>query len=100
MNEILLSNIDKTELVNELTENILNGLKIIVTEAKQNELAQKEWLTAKETETLLKISSVTRWTWTKAGILKSYKMNGKNLRYRKNEVLEALIRVENKKSCI
>ncbi|MBK6496810.1 MAG: helix-turn-helix domain-containing protein [Saprospiraceae bacterium] len=65
-------------------------------QSKKEDLSAKEWLSSKETETLLKISAVTRWEWSKKGILNAHKI-GSRLRYRKDEVLQALIKIESKK---
>lgn len=96
MTEIILTPTTKQELVSEITQNILSGITAILKESRDQDLNSKEWLTTKETESILKISSVTRWNWTNTGILKSYKI-GHRLRYRKDEVLKALLSIESKK---
>lgn len=96
-NQIILTTYTKDDLIKQITSNVLSGLAVILKESRESDLNAKEWLSSKETETLLKISSVTRWNWSKSGILKSYKI-GKNIRYRKDEVLQALIFIEAKKN--
>ena len=49
-------------------------------------------LTRKEVAKLLEISLPTLWTWTNKGILTSYRI-GNKVRYKENEVLEALQRI-------
>lgn len=95
MTDIILTQTTKDDLISEITSKVLLGITTILNESREKDLSSKEWLTSKETETILKISSVTRWTWTNSGILKSYKI-GNRLRYRKDEVLKALLRKEPK----
>lgn len=95
MTEIILTQVTKDDLISQITNNVLSGLATILKESRETDLNSKEWLSSKETETLLKISSVTRWNWSKSGILKSYKI-GNRIRYRKDEVLKALLSIEAK----
>lgn len=97
MNEqIILTHITPDDLILKITNNVLSGMAAILKESRESDLNAKEWLSSKETETLLKISSVTRWNWSKKNILKSYKI-GNRIRYRKDEVLQALLSIETKK---
>jgi predicted site-specific integrase-resolvase len=95
-NQIILTQTTKDDLINQITNNVLNGMASIMKASRETDIHAKEWLSSKETDTLLKISAVTRWNWTNAGILKSYKI-GNRLRYRKDEVLQALLQIESKK---
>jgi len=95
MTDIILTQTTKDDLISEITNNVLSGVTAILKESRETDLHAKEWLSSKETETLLKISSVTRWSWSRSGILKSYKI-GNRIRYRKDEVLQALLRKETK----
>lgn len=95
MTDIIFTQITKSELISELRTEILSGISELLNESREKDLELKEWLTAKEVEKLLKISSVTRWNWTNSGILKSHKI-GNRLRYRKDDVLKALLRKEPK----
>ena len=95
MTDIILTQTTKRELISELRLEILSGISDLLKESREKDLNSKEWLSTKETESLLKISSVTRWNWTNSGILTSYKI-GNRLRYRKDEVLNALITKEQK----
>jgi hypothetical protein len=97
MEQIILTPTTKKELISELTAAILSGMTSMLKESRDEDLNAKTWLTSKETESILKISSVTRWNWSNDGILKSYKI-GNRLRYRKDEVMQALIRLESKKT--
>ena len=95
MTDIILTQTTKRELISELRSEILSGISDLLKESREKDLNVKEWLTSKETESLLKISSVTRWSWTNSGILTSHKI-GNRLRYRKDDVLKALLRKEPK----
>ena len=94
--QIILTQVTKDDLISQITNNVLKGLASILKESRESDLNAKEWLSSKETESLLKISSVTRWNWSNNGILKSYKI-GNRIRYRKDEVLQALLSIETKK---
>ncbi|MGB4837648.1 MAG: helix-turn-helix domain-containing protein [Saprospiraceae bacterium] len=95
MESIVLTSVTREQLKNELRDELLSAIKLLLSESSKKDLYAKEWLNSKETESFLKISSVTRWNWTNSGILKSYKI-GNRLRYRKDEVLQALMKVESK----
>ena len=95
MEQIILTQTTKDDLILQITKNVLSGMSEILKESREKDLNAKEWLTSKETESILKISSVTRWNWTNSGILTSHKI-GNRLRYRKDDVLKALLRKEPK----
>ena len=97
MTDIILTQTTKDDLIKQITNNVLTGMTSILKESRETDLHAKEWLSSKETETLLKISSVTRWNWSRSGILKSYKI-GNRIRYRKDEVLKALLERETAKN--
>jgi len=86
-NQIILSQETKESLIQE----ILLGFKQIIEEQKKPSQELKEWLTAKETQELLKISSGTRWSWSKSGKLKAHSIQGTNrIRYHRDQVLSIL----------
>ena len=92
-NQIILTPTTKADLVKEITANVLEGVSNLFMKNRETDLQSKEWLTANEVQDLLKISSVTRWDWSKKGILKTHKISGR-LRFRKDEVLSAMIKKE------
>ncbi len=55
----------------------------------------KEWLTAKEAQEILKISGTTLHDWSNKGILKKHKI-GDRIRFRYDELIEAMTRMESK----
>ncbi len=95
MENVILTQTTKDDLISQITNNVLSGIAAILKESRETDLNAKEWLSSRETETLLKISSVTRWNWSNSGILKTHKI-GNRLRYRKDDVLKALLRKEPK----
>ena len=95
MENVILTKTTKDDLILQITKNVLSGISDLLNESREKDLYSKEFLNSKEVESLLKISSVTRWNWTNSGILKSHKI-GNRLRYRKDDVLKALLRKEPK----
>ena len=93
MENVILTQTTKDDLIKQITNNVLTGLAAILKESRETDLHAKEWLSSKETQNLLKISSVTLWSWSKNGTLKVHKI-GNRLRYRKDDVIKALIRKE------
>ena len=91
---------------------ILNGLSVsdfreIISEAVREEIktsiphAEKEpgnekYLTRKETAGILRVSLPTLNDWTKTGKIKGYRI-GNRVRYKRNEVSEALNQVQSLK---
>lgn len=68
----------------------------IVKESNQVKVNSKEYLTTKEVLDLLKISNVTLHEWCKKGIISKSKV-GSRLRFRYDEIIDAIERIESKK---
>ncbi len=86
-----VENVSLDELVATITKSVLDGLEIRL--AKLNEQKEQETLmTRTETAKYLKVNSTTLWHWTKKGKLKAYGL-GNRVYYKKNEIDEALIRI-------
>ena len=86
--KVLLSQIDITELLAKFTTQVkLEVEKAFQKEAERHKdkVLSKDWLTAKQVESILQISSTTRWQWAKKGILKPRKI-GSTLRYNSKAV--------------
>ena len=80
----------------ELVELILNGftkeiLPVIQTTSKETEL-----LTRKEVAKLLRVSLPTLHDWTKRGIIKGYRIEGK-VYYKRSEIEESLTEIQAQK---
>ena len=78
----------------ELTGNILKGVKDQLEKFKEDLKPQQaaKWLTREETKEMLSVSYVTLHSWSKKGILHSYKI-GNKIRYKHSEVESALVKV-------
>ena len=87
-NVIQLENIDSTEFKNEIIDGVLLALKNNAGSLQLNEQTD-QLLTREETATLLSVSLVTLWDWTKKDIIPAYRI-GNKVRYKKSEVLKSL----------
>lgn len=86
-----IENVSVDELVATITKSVLDGLEIRL--ATLNEQREQEILmTRTETAKYLKADISTLWNWTKKGKLKAYGI-GNRVYYKKNEIDEALIRI-------
>ncbi|MBK6699927.1 MAG: helix-turn-helix domain-containing protein [Saprospiraceae bacterium] len=65
----------------------------MIKDSQKQQITSKEWLTANEVCDLLKISLTTLHDWSWKGSLKKHKIGGR-IRFRHDEVLESLTRVE------
>jgi excisionase family DNA binding protein len=50
----------------------------------------QELLSANEVKAILKISTSALWKYVRSGVLKSYRVGKRTIRFKKNEVLETL----------
>ncbi len=81
----------------ELKESIINDVRTelqLITESLKP-TPTPTYLTRKETAKILKVSLVTLHDWNKKGILKPYRL-GNLIRYKSNELEQALISINNK----
>lgn len=86
--EILqLENTNANDFKNEIVKDVTNALKVYA-ETLQNPDKEK-LLTRQETASLLSVSLVTLWDWTKKDIVPAYRI-GNKVRYKKQEILLAL----------
>jgi hypothetical protein len=90
MNTTQITTVTPKELVDLISESVKAQLLNFSTQfnGKENE-ETKEFLTSKETQRLLKISSVTVNTWQKNGTLKVYKLGNRSF-FKYSEILETL----------
>ena len=56
----------------------------------KNQNDNQELLNANEVKALLKISTSALWKYVRNGVLKSYRIGDRTIRFKKNEVLETL----------
>ena len=87
--------LDFQQLKDDIVSEVISGIRNVISIDNKSDDDSETILTCKEVESLLNISSVTRWKYTKGGIIKSYKI-GSRLRYRKDEILNALQSMESK----
>lgn len=76
-------------------DSMVKKVESIIKDSQQQQITSKEWLTAKEVCDLLKISHTTLFDWSRNGSLKKHKI-GNRIRFRHDEVLESLTRIESK----
>jgi len=88
---IQIENVSVDELVATITDKVLEGLEIRLEQLQQKK-HQEQLLTRTETAKYLKVDISTLWNWTKKGKLKAYGI-GNRVYYKKNEIDEALIRI-------
>ena len=81
----------------ELKESIINDVRTELQLIKESlkPTPAPIYLTRKETAKILKVSLVTLHDWNKKGILKPYRL-GNLIRYKSNELEQALISINNK----
>ena len=92
MDNIILSPIQRNELVSEIAHEVISGIKELLGDP-QKPVQEDRYITRKETAELLKVSLVTLSHWTKRSILKSYKI-GSRVLYKRSEVIDALREIE------
>ena len=83
---VMLEQVDRQTLLK-----FFEGMETALT-AIQGKIAPPQktvFLTQDEVAEKLKVSKVSVWSWTKAGVLKSYRI-GNQVRYIESEVVEAL----------
>ena len=97
MDNVILTQTTKESLVNEITIEVISGIRELLKTAQDQSQETKEYITRKEAAKLLKVSLVTISEWSKPnnGTLKPYRI-GSRIRFKKKEVLEALTAIETK----
>jgi len=85
MENILFTQIPKEVLIEE----ILNGVKHLIQDARLNDISSNEWLTSKEVQTFLKITPTTLWNYDNKGITNPQKI-GNRKRYHRPQIIALL----------
>lgn len=78
-------------------DSMVQKVESIIKDTQKKEITSKEWLTAKEVCEILKISHTTLHDWSNKGIVKKHQLGVNRIRFRYDEVLEALQRLESKR---
>ncbi|MGB3227121.1 MAG: helix-turn-helix domain-containing protein [Saprospiraceae bacterium] len=76
-------------------DSMVKKVESCIKDSQKQQITSKEWLTAKEVCDLLKISHTTLHDWSKKGTIFKHKI-GNRIRFRHDEVLESLTRIESK----
>ena len=71
MDNIILTSQTKSQLVNEIALEVLTGIESLLDEREKSQKEVPQYLTGKEVEHLLGISTQTRYDWGKRGILQA-----------------------------
>lgn len=84
---------------NELREDIINDVRAELKSIAQNfqPIKPPVYLTRQEVAKILKVSLVTLTDWNKKGVLKPYRL-GNLIRYKRDEIDQALIAIFNSKN--
>lgn len=86
--EILqVENTNANDFKNEIVKDVTNALKGYAETLRNPD--NEKLLTRQETASLLSVSLVTLWDWTKKDIVPAYRI-GNKVRYKKQEILLAL----------
>lgn len=89
MENLILSPINKDELIEE----ILEGVKSILSKKESTSPSIKENWTAQETADYCNVSKVTIHEWTKKGLLTKFKI-GSRVLYRSADVIASITKIE------
>ena len=76
-------------------DGMVKKVESIIKDSQKQQITSKEWLTANEVSDLLKISLTTLHDWSRKGSLRKHKIGGR-LRFRNDEVLASIFRIESK----
>lgn len=96
-NQILLQGItpdDFLSMIDTLIEKRINEQTHILRKSKYE---GKPFLTGKEVDRMLSITPPTRYEWEKKGLFSRYKVSGRT-RYKRTEIVDALIKQERKRA--
>lgn len=92
MNQIIVLTPDQ---LHSYFDGMVKKVESCIKDSQKQQITSKEWLTAKEVCHLLKISHTTLFDWCKKGIILKHRI-GNRIRFRHDEVLESLTRIESK----
>ena len=86
-----------TDQLQTYFDSMVLKVESLIKDSQKKEVASKEWLTAKEVCALLKISLVTLHDWHKKGIIQKHHLGVNRIRFRHDEIMDSLERMEAKK---
>ena len=88
-----------TDQLQTYFDNMVLKVESLLKDSQKKEITSKEWLTAKEVCILLKISHTTLHDWSKKGIIQKHTI-GDRIRFRHDEIMGSLQRMETKRKRI
>lgn len=97
MSEVIVLTTDQVE---SLFDKLYIRLESIIKDSQIKEEASKEFLTANEVCKLLKVSGTTLHDWSKKGLLQKHHLGINRIRFRHDEVIEAMNRTKEEKRII
>lgn len=84
-------------MVLKVVDNMTLKVESLIQDSQKKEVASKEWLTAKEVCALLKISLTTLHDWSSKGVIQKHHLGVNRIRFRHDEIMKSLQRMEAKK---
>jgi excisionase family DNA binding protein len=93
MNDLLLSTIPYSELQTLISTTVQTAVQLATAHLQPKE--NEEFLTRKQTSTILGVSLVTLSEWTKEGKVKGYRI-GSRVRYKRSEIEKSLLSIKTK----
>ncbi len=92
MNQIIILTPDQLQAY---FDGMVKKVETCIKDSQKQQITSKEWLTSKEVCELLKISHTTLHDWSKKGVILKHRI-GNRIRFRHDEILESLTRIEAK----
>ncbi len=94
MQDIILSQITRSELKSDISDTIKRELQPLFTALQQTQSSSaQKYLTRKETAKKIGISLPTLNEWTKTGLVRGYRIASR-VRYKEDEIEAALIQIK------
>ena len=93
MNDLLLSTIPYAEFQNLIASTVQTAVQLAT--AHLQPILNDDFLTRKQTSTILNISLITLHKWTKEGKIKGYRI-GSRIRYKRHEIEQSLLKIKTK----
>ena len=93
MNDLLLSTIPYTELQTFISNTVQSAVQLATAHLQLK--IEEEFLTRKQTASILGVSLVTLSEWTKEGKIKGYRIASR-VRYKRSEIEKSLLSIKTK----
>lgn len=96
MTEVIVISPDQ---IQKYFDEMVKKVEFLIKDSQKKEVASNEWLTAKEVCTVLKISLTTLHDWSSKGLIQKHRI-GDRIRFRHDEIIGSLQRMETKRKRI